>query len=104
MIYEDRFGILWIGTQNGLYKYNALENTIKLIPFGNFKRNAVLNIIRCIYEDNNGLLWIGTFDGLIRLNPFNGSYRHYILKKQVTNEIPNNLIISIHGKKSQVFL
>jgi len=96
VIYEDRFGILWIGTQNGLYKYNALENTIKLIPFGNFKRNAVLNIIRCIYEDNNGLLWIGTFDGLIRLNPFNGSYRHYILKKQVTNEIPNNLIISIH--------
>ncbi|MCX6309226.1 MAG: ATP-binding protein [Bacteroidia bacterium] len=99
-IYEDRFHALWIGTQNGLFKYNPIENTIKLMPFGNLKKNAVLNIIRCIYEDNGGILWIGTFDGLFSLNPFNGIYKHYKLKKQVVNEIPNNLIISLHNFES----
>lgn len=99
-IYEDRFHTLWIGSQNGLFKYNPIKNTIKLMPFGNLKKNAVLNIIRCIYEDNGGILWIGTFDGLFSLNPFNGIYKHYKLKKYIDSEIPNNLIISLHNFES----
>lgn len=48
-------GVLWIGTSNGIYRYNGKE----------FQSPSSLNAIRninCIYADEEGRLWIGTND------------------------------------------
>lgn len=48
-------GILWIGTQGGLYRYNGTE--FKLMDSFESVRN-----VNCLYTDEEGRLWIGTND------------------------------------------
>lgn len=66
-IYQDRMGLIWICTDNGLNSfdgvefktyYHVLDDTTSL---GN---NSVLSI----YDDTKGNLWVGTTGGLQRLD------------------------------------
>jgi len=47
-------GILWVGTYNGLYRYNGSE----------FRRQALSRVknVNCLYVDDEGRLWVGTND------------------------------------------
>ncbi|MBK3519251.1 hybrid sensor histidine kinase/response regulator transcription factor [Carboxylicivirga marina] len=62
-ITQDQFGFIWIGTPNGLYKYDGYR-------FEDFKHSEgdtssiTSNSIRTIYEDSDGKIWIGTEKGL----------------------------------------
>ena len=54
-------GILWIGTDSGLYRYTG--SSFRLMNEDEF--NAVKNV-NCLYVDQEGRLWIGTNDsGLV---------------------------------------
>lgn len=98
VIYEDKSGHLWIGTQNGLFKYDRKANKMEVFLFQQQRKNIYLNIIRSIYEDEDGMLWVGTFDGLFRLNPQTKAYKHYIVKKHPSSdEMPNNLVMYIYS-------
>jgi ligand-binding sensor domain-containing protein/signal transduction histidine kinase len=68
-IAQTRDGYLWIGTQEGLAKFNSTsfvvfdkENTAELRS----------NDIRALLEDHNGALWISTSYGLVKAQ--NGSF------------------------------
>ncbi|MBK7098511.1 MAG: hypothetical protein IPH58_09355 [Sphingobacteriales bacterium] len=54
-IAEDKLRNLWIGTNNGLYIYNPVEDKFSII---------IYDYINFIFEDNEGSLWIGTTTGL----------------------------------------
>lgn len=69
-ILQTRDGFLWIGTQEGLARFDGLgfvvfdkENTPQLTS----------NDIRSLLEDNQGTLWIGTSNGLVQLQ--NGVFK-----------------------------
>ena len=47
-------GLLWIGTYNGLYRYNGRE-------FRRQELDSVFNV-NCLYVDQEGRLWIGSND------------------------------------------
>jgi len=53
-------GFLWIGTQNGLVRFDGLDFRVY-----NAEREPALksNVIRALYEDRDGSLWIGTASG-----------------------------------------
>lgn len=57
--------ILWIGTRNGLYKFD--KNTGKFIRVP-ISENINSNIVNAIYKDNGGTFWFGTSNGLYKLN------------------------------------
>lgn len=63
---QDEEGYLWVGTQDGLNKYNGYDITIyKSDPADSTTISS--SDIRAIYEDDEGRLWIGTQSGGLNL-------------------------------------
>ncbi len=64
---QDRYGFIWIGTVDGLDRYDGYGFThYKHKPFDAASLTA--NAITALYEDKSGTLWIGTVNGLCRMN------------------------------------
>ena len=60
---QDRHGALWVGTTDGLNRYNGYD--FKVFKSDTKVPNSLFdNNINALYEDATGLIWIGTFDGL----------------------------------------
>jgi len=61
VILQDRAGFLWVGTQNGLYRYDGNR-------FNSFGKNEGLpgGRIESLHESVDGTLWVGTNTGLAR--------------------------------------
>ena len=73
---KDSNGLLWIGTENGLYKYNGVH--LHLIPSNSEEKNSLKNPhILSLYESSDHTLWIGTELALSALNPSLGTFTHY---------------------------
>ncbi|MEP6960707.1 MAG: two-component regulator propeller domain-containing protein, partial [Acidobacteriota bacterium] len=61
VVLQDRAGFLWVGTQNGLYRYDGSR-------FSGFNKNQGLpgTRIDSLHEAADGTLWVGTRSGLAR--------------------------------------
>jgi signal transduction histidine kinase/ligand-binding sensor domain-containing protein/DNA-binding response OmpR family regulator len=73
-ITQDRKGLIWIGTKDGLSILNTKTNSFLNIEEGvNLPANNVSNII----EDNAGRMWVSTTNGLasIMLTEAEGKYK-----------------------------
>src|SRR5262249_4786562 len=60
-VHFDQEGTLWVGTQDGLSKFNRQTGA-----FTNYyeKDGLAGDVVSCIEEDRNGVLWMGTNKGL----------------------------------------
>ncbi len=66
-VHHDTDGFLWIGTQDGLARYDGYEmRTFRHDP--NDPLSLSNSSIRVIIEDRRGRLWVGTENGLNRLD------------------------------------
>jgi len=61
-VYQDSYGYLWIGTANGLNRFDGK----RFINFGLAQGLPSLSVDK-IYEDHNHRLWIGTRNGIAEL-------------------------------------
>lgn len=78
-IYRDQYGLLWMGTNDGLRLYDGY--TVKNIKSNAFTpRILPNNNVLCITEDHNRHIWAGTRNGLIRLDRTTGQIKTYHLK------------------------
>ena len=60
-IYEDSKGIYWLGTNNGLNKYDLIKDKfITYLPEEGNINSISSNVVWSIYEDENDNLWFGT--------------------------------------------
>ncbi len=66
-IYIDSNDVLWVGTLNGLYKYNP--NIDNFIPFTTSGLAANIPQVRSIVEDNQKNLWLTTNNQIVKINP-----------------------------------
>ncbi len=92
-IHQDKLGQLWLGTRDGLNKYDGNEFTIYRTEAGNPK-SLSNNDILSINEDDNGFLWIGTYNGLNKYNPKTDTFTRYF-HNQERSSICNNTIWTI---------
>jgi len=67
-ICEDQSGFIWIGTENGLNRYDGY-NFYKFFHDNNDSLSLISNYIRSLYSDEDGTLWIGTNRGIQYLRP-----------------------------------
>jgi ligand-binding sensor domain-containing protein/signal transduction histidine kinase len=65
---QDRRGFIWIGTYNGLNRYDGYRfRTYK--PDPNNPNSLGGTFVSALFEDRSGILWIGTDQGLNRFDP-----------------------------------
>ncbi|HJW95207.1 MAG TPA: response regulator [Thermoanaerobaculia bacterium] len=71
-IVQTRDGYLWLGTMEGLVRFNGIDFEI----FDNRNTPALTDQrIHTLFEDNSGTLWIGTFSGGV-VRERNGVFEH----------------------------
>jgi len=98
-LYEDRQGVLWVGTLGG--GVSKLDRTVDKFPYyarepgdpNSLSTNQVLTL----YEDREGTLWIGTWGGgLNRLDRTTNTFTHYRHDPNDPNSPLGNEIMAIH--------
>lgn len=78
-LYEDANGILWIGTNNGLNRYDRASEQFELFIHDPAVASSLSdNVIWDITEDSEGHLWLATNGGLNRFSRDNGQFKHYL--------------------------
>ena len=75
-LYQDNSGYLWLGTINGLYRYNGYG--IEKYQYDVFDENSLPNNnINSIVEDNYGNLWLGSESYLIYYDRANNIFKGF---------------------------
>lgn len=99
-IYQDSFGYIWIGTNDGLNRYNGNEFKV----YKNIKNddNSISNnMISSLVEDNNKNLWIGTDGGLNKMNLYTGEITRYLVSEEdklYSNTVVDELLFDTKGR------
>lgn len=73
---QDSYGYLWIGTQDGLNRFDGYELKVyKNDPFDS--TTLTHNWVWAIEEDNDQNLWVGTFQGLCKYDRRTGRFQQF---------------------------
>ena len=76
---EDRTGVLWLGTPEGLDRFDPATG-----QFAHFRHDSAQaaslpsNEVYALYEDRAGTLWVGTNCGLSRMVGNSGRFEHFL--------------------------
>lgn len=73
-ILQDRYGFLWIGTSDGLNRYNGYEFKVFKQHPGD-SNSLQNNNVRAIFEGNDHRMWLGTSDGFHVYNRLDGTFQ-----------------------------
>ena len=94
-IFQDRQGYLWIGTQDGLNRYDGYDIEIfkhDLDDTTSLSHNGILSMA----EDRDGNLWIGTWGGgLNRFEAATKTFIRYRSNPEDTSSLSNDVVTSI---------
>lgn len=94
-ILQDRKGFLWIGTDDGLNRYDGYTFTVHKPDIAN-SNSLTDRSITALVEDSQGFIWIGTRQGgLNRYDPVSGKFTHYIYNEADPQTVSSNLIYSL---------
>lgn len=75
-VLKDSRGYVWIGTQDGLNRYDGYQIThYKHNPFDSTTLSH--DQIMSLAEDAHGKIWVGTVNGLNRYDPVTGQFRRF---------------------------
>jgi len=91
---QDRSGFIWIGTDNGLIRYDGYD--IVVFSHDTGVRNILShNHITALAEDREGLIWIGTRRGLNHFDPDTETVTRYLHEETDAGSISSNEITSL---------
>ncbi|MDZ7625549.1 MAG: two-component regulator propeller domain-containing protein [Ignavibacteriaceae bacterium] len=97
--------IIWIGSLNGLFKFDSMREEISqinlpgkdVLQFG----NSVSSVAEEYYLDEK-ILWVGTFGGLVQMNLSTGFEKRFLQTKKGDSEIVSNQIHDVIVDRSGV--
>ncbi len=99
-IVQDNKGFIWVGTYNGLNKYDGYKFTTIKEPKTTIDTILSMEIIKCLYVDKEDNLWVGTnSSGIIQINLTTNQKTQYNTDTIGTNAVASNLINDIKELK-----
>lgn len=91
-IIEDKYGIIWLATTDGLTKFDGTRFTV--YRHDPADTNSISdNTVTSLAEDREGNLWIGTFYGLNKLERSSGRFVRYDAAR---NKLKDNHVKAVH--------
>lgn len=105
-IISSKDGYLWIGTNQGLFKFDRKNEKSTVFKYNSNNANSLSNNkVNVIYEDNSGFLLIGTDVGLNILNPKNEKFTQFFNNPNDSTSLSYNAILSIfEDKENQIWI
>ena len=95
-LYEDSKHFMWIGTADGLFRYNPFTKSLTQFLHTNQDPLSLCgNDVKAIAEDNEGNIWIGTIAGLSMLKKGTNHFINHLLEKDSPKGIQNKGVYSI---------
>ena len=102
-LYEDRAGIIWIGTLNGgLNRFDP--KTERFISFRHDENDPYSishDRILSIHESKSGVLWVGTQNGLNKFDPATEKFTNFHHDKSNSNSLIHNRVLTIYEDQEQ---
>lgn len=100
-IFQDHLGYIWIGTQDGLNRFDGTQ--IKIFKNNPFDSTSLThNWVWAVNEDDTGDMWVGTFQGLCRYIRQEDRFVQYFHNSDDTTSIsgnrPNNILKDKKGR------
>ena len=81
-IQQDTLGFIWIGTQDGLNRYDSKGFKVYR-PIKNVKNSLQSYYIRSLFTDHKGQLWVGGNQGISVYNYNTDSFTNYQLPRSI---------------------
>ncbi len=97
MVDKDRFGNIWVGTDDGLLQIDSQNH--RIIKDYQFAEDGELgdSTVRTMLQDNQGNIWFGTWNGgLQKYDPEFGKITSYKNKSGNPDSLSNNTVRSLY--------
>lgn len=102
-IAQDSTGFIWIGTINGLNRYDS--RAIRVYTANNHDSTAVPNLnITSLYTDKKGVLWIGTRNGLCSYHAAADNFINYRFDKRFVSSENFTIGCIVSDSKNTVYV
>ncbi len=103
-VLQDRTGYLWVGTEDGLNRYDGY-NFITYKPDSTNPASLSDRWITALAEDDQGYLWVGTrLGGLNRYNPVTGKFKRYPYGESAEDGVSSNQITALVADKNGIWI
>ncbi len=100
-ILKDRFGFIWLGTQDGLNRYDGYEFVV--YKYNPADENSIGdNLVSCMIEDREGNLWLGTLNGITKFNPVKNLFTRFNTELKNGNTLKSSSVISLYEDKEGI--
>lgn len=92
---KDSRGFLWIGTYNGLNRYDGAH--IRIFRKEKTRNSLPNNTVHDLAEDRQGNIWGGTESGIFCYNPVNNSFKNYRVTPDKDFPVIYNILVDKKG-------
>jgi signal transduction histidine kinase/ligand-binding sensor domain-containing protein/CheY-like chemotaxis protein len=96
-------GTIWLGSNNGLLRYNPGTGSQKRYffdqaPIPNFEKN----VVESVTETLDGMLWIGTRYGLYQMDPYTENTEAFYHQKNQSGSLQRNYVRVVYADKNDL--
>lgn len=100
---QDHNGLIWIGTDDGLNKYDGYEFTIYKHQVNN-KNSLTHSQVNALLEDSKHNLWVGTSGGVNIFDPHTEKFTHLKTAYQKTDENENYINALVEDEHGNIWI